>query len=392
VLVFGTKYNRGLSHKWIYIEDALQGAIKGLRCPFCDTALVAKKPTKDKSAHFSHKKRACPHARFLRRSIKYLPAPQYWLYGISLGEKRLFNKLHRQRRYMDNDKFISDHRYQKTTNLLGKPHPYLGYEDLGKAKKDTLEKLLERKLVQIAYHEFGLDVFELSWKTKLLWDENQPLKNIYLTVKEEWEHWQERSRWEDWTVTNLFSQASKRIKKAFFYLLKITIDNKVIYKTGTTVLSYEEIEKWEYQQLKNKRNQIDIEKIYYTDSIALIEPFIQYKYKKYRHKIGYQTGYFDLKKKFPDFKQDLHQVTLLSKQHREKIKEGLKKAKNVGKRGKETLTDFLAKPKSKDIIAFLEDTAKNWSLRSIAFNCDCSVNTVQKVKRLWKNQAKKYPE
>jgi len=70
----------------------------------------------------------------------------------------------------------------------------------------------------------------------------------------------------------------------------------------------------------------------------------------------------------------------------------LKKAKNVGKRGKETLTDFLAKPKSKDIIAFLEDTAKNWSLRSIAFNCDCSVNTVQKVKRLWKNQAKKYPE
>lgn len=388
MLVFGTKYNGGLSHKWIYIEDALQGAIKGLRCPFCDTALLAKKPTKDKPAHFTHRKRACPYVRFLRRSIKYLPAPQYWLYGISLGEKRLYNKLNRQRRYMDNDKFVSDHRYQKTTHLLGKPHPYLGYEDLGKAKKDTLEKLLERKLVQIAYHEFGLDVFELSWKTKLLWDENQSLKEIYLTVKDEWAHWQKRNRWEDWTVNALFSQADRRIKKAFFYLLKITIDDKAIYKTGTTVLAYDKVEKWEYKQLKTKRNQVNIEKIYYTDSIALIEPFIRMKYKKYIYKIGYQTGYFDFKKKYKEFKKDLHQVTLLSKQHREKIKVGLKTAKNVGKRGKETMSDFLAKPKSKDIISFLEDTEENWSLRSIAFNCDCSVNTVQKVKRLWQNEQK----
>lgn len=66
----------------------------------------------------------------------------------------------------------------------------------------------------------------------------------------------------------------------------------------------------------------------------------------------------------------------------------MKTAKNVGKRGKESTADFLAKPKSKDIISFLEDTEENWSLRSIAFNCDCSVNTVQKVRRLWKNEQK----
>lgn len=389
MLVFGIKYLEGLSDKWVYIEDALQGGIKGLSCPFCDIPLVAKKPTKNKPAHFTHQGRVCPYVRFLRRSIIYLPAPQYWLAGFSLGEKRLFNKLHRQRRYMDNDKFISDHRYQKTTRLLGKPHPFLGYEDLGKAKKDTLEKLLDRKLIQVDYHEFGLDVFELSWKSKLLWEESLSLKEIYQTVMDEWEHWLDRNRWDDWTVNALLNQVDRRIKKAHFYLIKIIIDNKVIYKTGTTLLSYNKVEQWERKQLKNKGKQIVLEKIYYTDSIALIEPFIQNKYKKYRYKIGNYTSYFDFKKKFIEFKKDLHQVTLLTNQHREKIREGLKKATNVGKRGKESITDFLNKPKSRDIISFLEDTEENWSLRSIAFECNCSVNTVQKVRRLWQKHYSK---
>jgi len=66
----------------------------------------------------------------------------------------------------------------------------------------------------------------------------------------------------------------------------------------------------------------------------------------------------------------------------------LKNAENVGKRGKETIAGFLAKPKSLKIISFLEDEEENWSVRSIAYETFSSINTVRKVKKLWEEQLK----
>ncbi len=388
MLFFGIKNSKEYNHKWIYAEDALQGSIKGLRCPFCSTPLAVKKPTKDKPAHFSHRKQACRYVRILRRLIIHFPMPEYWLYGISLGEKRLFNKLRRERWKMDNDKFLSFHKLKKTTTLFGKHHPIFEYEYLGKANSDTLEKILKRKLIKLAYHEFGLDAFELSWKTKLLWAEDWSLKEIYQEITVYWKNWQDYNRWDDWHVNSLFGEMNDRIEESYFYLVKITLDNKTLYKTGTTVLAYEKIEKWVHKELKRHGKKIAIEKVYYVDSISLIEPFIRWKYKKYIYKIGYQSGYFDFKKKYGAFKKDLHQVTLLSRQHSEKIRAGLKNAENVGKRGKETIAGFLAKPKSLKIISFLEDEEENWSVRSIAYETFSSINTVRKVKKLWEEQLK----
>lgn len=179
---------------------------------------------------------------------------------------------------------------------------------------------------------------------------------------------------------------NERVQEAYFYLLKIKLDDQILYKTGTTILPYEKVEQWEKQELKRYGRHISIEKIYYVDSVSLVEPLIRLKYKKYHYRIGYKTGYFDFKKKFIDFRKDLHQVTLLSDGHKEKIKTALKKAQNVGKRGKETTTGFLSKPKSLKIIELLEDTENDFSLRSMARMAGCSVNTIQKVKRLWEQQ------
>ena len=85
-------------------------------------------------------------------------------------------------------------------------------------------------------------------------------------------------------------------------------------------------------------------------------------------------------------------MILLTDFHKAKIKKGLEKAANVGKRGKESISDFLAKPKNRDIIAFLEDTEETHSIRAIARYMLCSVNTVRKVKALWEKQSKESTE
>ena len=391
MLLFGVKIIEG-DYAWVYVEDALQGSIRGLRCPFCDTSLIAQKRTKDKPAYFKHRKRACRYVRIFRRLVHYLPLPDYWQYGLFVEELRLFNRLRRKRNLMDDDRFISYHQTKTFVLLLGNEDPIYGFDQLGKTKHDYVEKLLAWKLIKIRNFKFGVDIFEIAWKAKALWAKDWPLKKYYLETVDYWESWFRYSRWDDWTINNLFHAMDRRMKKAHFYLLKIKLDDYIIYKTGTTTLSYEKIEKWERKMLKGHAKRVVIEQIYFVDSIALVEPFIRLKYKKYAYPIGPQMGYFDFKNKLASFRQDLHQVILLTDFHKTKIKKGLEKATNVGKRGKESIADFLAKPKNRDIISFLEDTEETHSVRAIARYMLCSVNTVRKVKALWEQQSKESSE
>jgi len=385
MLVFGVKVT-GYDDTWVYIDDALQGSIRGLRCPFCDTSLVAQKAAKDKLAYFKHRKKACRWVRVLRRVLYYFPIIDYWQYGLSPLEQQLFRRLQRKRSLMDNDTFISYHTETSTVLLLGKERFPFGYESLGKSKYDRLEKLLQWKLIQVYNHSFGVDCFRLTWKAEVLSSKDWSLKKFYKEIIEYLEDRYCYPRWDDITINGLFYEMNRRQQRAYFYLLKITFDNQTLYKTGTTMLSYEKIEKWERKQLKGFAKRITIERVYYVDSISLIEPFIRLKYKKYIYKIGHKTGYFDFKNKAAEFLKDVHQVTLLSDSHKEKIKAGLKNAENVGKRGKETIDGFLNKSSSKTIIAFLEDDEEVHSLRAIARYSGHSINTVRKVKRLWEGQ------
>lgn len=382
MLIFGVK-NIGYDDKWFFVEDALQGGIKGLRCPFCDTSLIAQKSTKDKPAYFKHRKRACRYVRLFRRLVHYFPFPDYWQYGLSAEEQRLFNRLRRKRVLMEDDRFISYHQTKTFVLLLGKEDPIYGFDKLGKTKHDYIEKLLQWKLIKVRNHQFGVDVFQVSWKAQALWANDWSLKKYYLETSDYWQDWYRHSRWDDWTINHLFSAMNRRLQKAHFYLLEIKLDGHIIYKTGTTTLPYDKVEKWERKMLKGHAKRVSIQQIYFVDSISLVEPFIRLKYKKYAYPIGYLSGYFDFKNKFGDFRQDLHQVILLTNFHKAKIKKGLEKATNVGKRGKESIATFLAKPKNRDIISFLEDTEETHSVRAIARFMYCSVNTVRKVKRLW---------
>ena len=387
MLLFGTKII-DYDNAWIFVEDALQEGIRGLRCPFCDTSLIAQKRTKDKPAHFKHRKRACRYVRLFRRLVHYFPIPAYWQYGLSVDELRLLNRLRRKRDLMEDGRFISYHQTKTFVLLLGREDPIYGFDKLGKTKYDYVEKLLKWKLIKIRNHQFGVDIFELSWKAQALWAKDWSLKKYYLEIVDYWESWLRYNRWDDWTVNHLFHAMERRMQKAHFYLLKIKLDGYTIYKTGTTTLPYEKIEKWERKMLKGQAKRVSIEQIYFVDSIALAEPFIRLKYKKYAYSIDHLTGYFDFKNKLSDFRQDLHQVILLTDFHKEKIKKGLQKAVNVGKRGKENISDFLAKPKNRGIIALLEDSEETHSVRAIARYMECSINTVRKVKGLWEKRLK----
>lgn len=390
MLVYGIKYTRHDS-SWVFAEDALKGTIKGIRCAFCERPLTAQKATKDKPAHFKHQKSACKYVRIFRKIVHYFPITDYWLYGLSPAEVRLFDKLRRRRKEMNEDRFTSLHKERSNVALLGKKHPIYGYEELARTKYDTVEKLLQWKLIKITNFRLGVDMFQLSWKAKVLLGTNWSLKELYKEVTQHWENWYQRSRmshWDDYLVKWLFNAMYDRTQDASFYLLKIIIDGKIIYKIGATILPYEKVEKWERKQLKGQGKRITIESVYFVKGISLIEPLIRLKYKKYIRQIGKQSGYFDFKNRFADFKKDLHQVTLLSVQHKEKIRIALKKAKNVGKRGKETIDEFLTKPKSQHIISYLESDKGVYSLRTIAGETGYSINTVRKVKKLWEGGEK----
>lgn len=395
MLIFGLKlteiYNEwDYESEWIYIDDALQEGTKDLRCPFCNRVLSAKKASKNKLAHFVHRHSACGDVRRLGKLLHHLPIIDYWLYGLKdTTELRLFNRLRRKRADIDEDRFISYYTNHSNVILYGEEEPLFGYKELGKSKDDYIEKLLNWQLIKTSHYSFGANIFELTWKTKILWGTDWSLKQTYQQISLHWANWLYGGYWGDVFLRWFFDAMSQRLREAYFYLLKINLDDKILYKTGTTILSEQKVITWEKQELKRYGRKIAIEKIYYVDSISLVEPLIRLKYKKYHYSIGHKTGYFDFKKKFSDFKKDLHQVTLLSKGHKEKIKKALKSAANVGKRGKETISGFLGKSKSQKIIALLEDTEQGLSLRAIARQVDCSINTVRKVKRLWDQEQNK---
>ncbi len=385
MLFFGEK-RKPFRESLIHAEDALQGNIKGIRCPFCHVSLIARPSMKEKPAHYTHRKRACKYVRHLRKLMYYFPNPEYWLYGLTKEELRIFNRLKRRRALMETDRFISYHKTENQVLLLGKETYYGGYEDLGKAKYDTVEGLLKRKLIQLYNHSWGADVFELSWRTQFLWEVESTLKEQYLKVREDWDIWWRDSvftHWDNFSLLWIFRSVNDRIKEASFYLLKIIVNEKILYKTGTTILPYEQLEKWERRQAKELGSKIIIEPIYFCDTISLVEPLLRLKYKKYIYKIGDKKGYFDFGNKFKDFKMDLHQVILLSDQHKEKIRASLKNNDRVGKRGKESTVAFLAKPRSKEIISFLEDPEEVHSIRAISNYTGYAINTIRKVKSLW---------
>lgn len=153
MLVFGYKVTEVFDEweydgEWIYIDDALQEGVTDLRCPFCDKVLTAKKATKDKLAHFVHRRSACGYVRRLRKFIHYLPIIDYWLYGLKpTTEQRLFNRLRRKRADMDDDKFISYHTDTSKVLLYGLEDPIFGFKDLGKSNGDYVEKLLDWQLM-----------------------------------------------------------------------------------------------------------------------------------------------------------------------------------------------------------------------------------------------------
>jgi len=90
MLLFGEK-RKPYRESLFFAEDALQGNIKGIRCPFCDVSLIARPATKEKPAHYTHRKRACKYVRHFRKLMHYFPNPDYWLYGLSKEELRIFN-------------------------------------------------------------------------------------------------------------------------------------------------------------------------------------------------------------------------------------------------------------------------------------------------------------
>ena len=77
----------------------------------------------------------------------------------------------------------------------------------------------------------------------------------------------------------------------------------IYYYRPRTEGGFSRIEKWVHKELKRHGKKIAIEKVYYVDSISLIEPFIRWKYKKCIYKVGYQSGYFDFKRNMGNSKK-----------------------------------------------------------------------------------------
>lgn len=374
----------------VYIDEVKRGKTE-LKCPYCGGLLTAKKGQK-REHHFAHTEETC----------LYVSQERYF-------ELPLFDKFHFS---------LSSTEYNALL-LWHSGTPISRKMMLQLAQKEMFENrgygYSITKLGKIAVGDLSMFLFS-EIQNDLILEKLQKLEN---TVKVAWE--QDKTDKNDLLFDlKIYRQRVKLILNQSLYLLRVTIDETEIYKIGVTTKALEELIFELEQKLKRFSDSVSIELLSSWEHWGSLKRYFVYKYQdflcqhnEYKHKeyqlctlLGNPNSYFTfstllLKK----ILRDLNRITdkylnpveqkildgnnteievAIDKQQQRSaaIKTGMQRAKHWGTHigrslTKESASQFLAKPKSKAVVAVLK---KGLSLRQTAKEVGVSVNTVRKVK------------
>lgn len=361
----------------VFIGDVKSGKTN-LVCPYCSGDLIAKKG-KITSHHFAHTKESCLESK-QSDIYKQLPLFDFFRLGITSNTQVIVlrNLIDEVGKNCKNWSFYAPHEKYGEVWFFKDRQSYKEFgQRIYSLRKKYLHLFIELGFLErvtnkyATYDNVNFKVSEKGKAFALLFT----LKAFYTWTNQVFEQIKDDN-------TGIVQAMQNRLQNHSLYFIKVDATNSegitdAFYKIGITSRSYDvRIAEIRTFLLKHYKT-VNISKRYYLDKVAIVEGYFKAKFAKYQFKIGRATEYF----KFPKtalkaVNQELNQVALITDFHKRRIKQGIKNAPNIGKRGKGKVP-FLEKPKSKEIIKHLKTGA---SLRDIRKATGYSINTIRKVK------------
>lgn len=393
-LVYGKDEDENLVH----ISESASGLGCGLSCPFCGGALVARKGRKV-AHHFGHKVDSCKPALSL---IDFIPSYEgYYNLGLTPTQRKALHIIINR---------WGDEPFHAEWNYGYDAYSVLRDEGLGRPKQ-VLDTLREKGfLVLVEEEQKGWrvsPVVKVTDKARAFACELSLLdfgRFMNLEFERVYEYLEsktridvnstraptellERERQDYEVALRMLEQERKRIVANYLYFIEIEAKDKQLYehkrfyKVGITSRVVEERIGEIKTFLKKYYKNLTITALFYLDSVSFVEGYFKAKFRENRLEIGRATEYFD----FEDVTaviNELERLTLLTDFHKERVKEGMAKARARGKKlgrpaKKEKVARFLKKPKSKHIAMLLKE---GLGLREVQRRTGYSINTIRKVK------------
>lgn len=322
-----------------------------LFCPFCDNLITAKRG-RIKIHHFAHQKgESCI-------GMDGLSSLDFQMYfNLSASQKEIVEKIAEssatsfELSYSHSNSYMSFYDFLSKENTYRVNKPFKTFKSLN--SKGFFNYLDEYRFE--ANELSQIYTLKMPYKKTLKFFENQFLNS----------------------TSDAINSMYQKLNNCHLYFIDITTPNERFQKIGISN-NYKRREKEIYSFLKKHYEEVYIKPILLS-KIAILEHYFKKKNQSNQFKIGTASEYF----KFSDqeistLKKELKASFFAKKEHRDKIMNGLKrKSSNVRK--SESQNTFLEKPKNVSIAKLLN---QGYSLRGVAKELDCSVNTVRKVKSL----------
>ena len=177
----------------------------------------------------------------------------------------------------------------------------------------------------------------------------------------------------------------KRFEGLTLYFAQLSLalptSNETVYKIGVTSRSVgermDEVRQHVAKRLKIQKDDVTIDIVKAIKGVGVVEQYFIGKHRKQRLRVdGKDFGmeYFMFSDKdVKAIKKELHDLYLVSDEHKERTKKAMKGKDTRRGKGK---VPFMEKPKSVAIARLINEGA---SLREVARRIGCSINTVRKV-------------
>jgi len=380
----------------IHISTVVSGAKAGLKCPYCQGLLSAKKG-EILAHHFAHLKESC------RATLPDLPYQfDFFTYGMTpkqIEALELLIKVAREPlRTPDVSRWSGepvredlelDEIYSRWIPGNRKSSIVRLYQD-GFQRRDALvEMFINRNFFAEQEGRFG--IIRLTDKSRAFLKE----LNIKEFVDFSWQEFErlynkyaQGSTEEERITFQIYEKERERLAKTHLYFLEIKSGKDKFYKIGITTRPVEErIKEIRAFLAKQGYTHAEISCPFALDKSGLVESYFKACFEKHRFLIGTATEYFSFDKDvLRAVKIELNNLALHTDFHRKRIKKGLEESTKKGGRPRvaETPEQFLAKPKNQQITALL---AEGKSLRKIRAELGVSVNTVRAVEKVLREKA-----
>ncbi|MDJ0599555.1 MAG: GIY-YIG nuclease family protein [Crocosphaera sp.] len=363
-----------------------------LKCPYCQGELIAKKG-KVKAHHFAHAGETCNQVQ--GKEFDSVSLPFYDRFDLGLKPrylKAMLENYEKGYRSIPNASYLSNYGITEYNEYAANGRGAWQYTKLGKMVLGDLSMMLFNQIQEpkIIAKLNSIEQSILEKKDFIATQSTNPLfKEAIPRVKQEIQD----------TIIDyqIYLLKYRYILSNSLYFLEIKADGEIYHKIGVTTRNLDQRIPEIKRDLAQHFSSVSIKGLGFWEHRGNVEYYFKYRYRKYNHRIGSLTEYFN----FDDVKRVLRDLRRMKPKNLSKgeqeildnkpldkyllslyIRHGMEKTKSFGFHvGRPNITEsteqFLAKPKNQAIATVLK---KGYSIRRTAKELGVAINTVRKVK------------